>query len=212
MPIDIIILDDHPLLVRGLKTMLESTAGISVSATFQRGKDLIKYLPGKTTDILLLDISLPDISGIEVLSQVRNAGVGFPVLFVTNLESRYYIKAAIEQGAAGYVLKSSSETILLNAIHIALAGGRFFDPSIQETVAELLKDEVRKTKAKVVLSKRELEVLKYIAGNLTSAQIADKLYVSKRTVDFHRMNLLIKLEASNAAFLVKRAVELGLIE
>lgn len=212
MPIDIVILDDHPLLVRGLKTMLESTAGISVSATFQRGKDLIKYLPGNAPDIMLLDISLPDISGIEVLSQVRTAGVNIPALFVTNLESRYYIKAAIEQGAAGYVLKSSSEAVLLNGINVAVTGGRFFDPSIRETVAELSKEDIRKTKSKIVLSKRELEILKHIASNLTSAQIADKLYISKRTVDFHRMNLLIKLEASNAAFLVKKAIELGLIE
>lgn len=212
MPIKIIILDDHPLLIRGLKTMLESTAGIAVCATFQRGKDLLRYLQGNLPDIMLLDILVPDINGIQLLSQIQAMGINIPAIFVTNLESRYYIRAAMEQGAAGYVLKSSSEAVLLTAIKTAMDGRRFFDPSIQDTVAEVSREDMRKTKSKVVLSKRELEILKYISSNMTSAQIADMLYVSKRTIDFHRMNLLIKLDVSNAASLVKKAVALGLIE
>ena len=212
MPINIAILDDHPLLIKGLKTMLESTTGITVSASFHAGRELIRHITENTADVLLLDIHVPDMNGIELLSLLNKKGIKIPAVFFTNLESRYYIKAAMETQAAGYVLKSSNEDILLQAIHTAISGGRFFDPAIQHIVNEVSKKDMRKTRTAVILSKRETEILQYIAENMTSVQIAEILFISKRTVDFHRMNLLLKLDVTNAPTLIKKALELGIIK
>ena len=117
----------------------------------------------------------------------------------------------IARGVLGYILKTTREEILLNAIRMVYTGKQYLEPALMDKLAAELKQEKMNAHLMPVLSRREKEVLQFIAQNLTSQEIADKMYLSKRTIDTHRLNLMLKLEVKNVAALVKKAIEVGLL-
>lgn len=159
-----------------------------------------------------MDISMPEMNGEELAAKLHKEYPEIALIAFTNMKQRYYLRSMIQKGVVGYVLKSSSEHILLEAIRTVHGGKVYFDPLIREEGIMALKTEAATTTQPLLLSEREKEVLQLLAENYNSNEIADKLFISKRTVDFHRANLVLKLDVKGRANLVKKAIDLGLIK
>lgn len=212
MKIKIAIADDHPLVINGLRHILGNCNDMKISGCYTNGQELLKGIAGQQPDVLLLDIQMPGQTGDELAEIISAQYPAIKILALTNQDNVFYIKSMMRKGASGYILKTTSEEILLDAIRTVHKGGEYMDPILEPKVVQ---DEVEMREqpvARPVLSRREREVLKFIAMNHTSQQIAEMLFISKRTVDSHRLSLLMKLGAKNVAAMVKKGIQLGLIE
>jgi DNA-binding NarL/FixJ family response regulator len=207
MSIKLTIIDDHPLLIKGLQSMFSHHPDMEIIGVYQDGAGLLKGLMEQQPDVLLLDIQMHGQMGDELAPILRKQYPEIMVLALTNLEHRYYIKSMIQHGVKGYVLKSSDEQVLLEAIRTVAKGETYFDPTIRSQVIKAQ----RSTELFPSLTRREKEILRLIASNYSSQDIADNLCLSKRTVENHRTHLLQKLEVKNSASLIRKAMELGLI-
>lgn len=212
MKIKIAIADDHPLVINGLHHILGNCTDMEVIGSYPSGKELLADLLVRQPDVLLLDISMPGQTGDELAEIISEKYPDIKMLALTNLDNVYYIKNMLRKGVHGYILKTTREEILLNAIRSVHRGEQFLEPVLKEKVVHDALLAKRQVAANPILSRREKEVLQFIASNLTSQQIADKLFVSKRTIDNHRLSLLMKLDAKNVAALVKKGIQMGLIE
>lgn len=207
----VVILDDHPLILNGLQNIISKYDDIEIVGTYLSGKDLLKELNKKQPDIAILDISMPDQTGDEVARIVYQQYPKITMLALTNLDNIYYVKSMLQQGVLGYILKSASEEILIQAIRVINKGGQFLDPLIKSRLQHDKISIARQAAHGTVLTRREKDVLKLLAENFTSQEIADKLFLSKRTIDSHRLNLLLKLEVKNTAALIKKCIDMGLL-
>lgn len=214
MTIRIALVDDHPVIVRGLKEILESIPDFEVTGTYLSAQSFYEACKQEALrpDILLMDISMPEMDGEALAEKLQHDYPGIAVIVFTNMTQRYYLRSMIQKGVLGYVLKSSSEEVLAEAIKTVYKGQYYFDPLIREEGLKALKLETATTTQPLLLSDRETEVLELLAKNLNSQEIAEKLFISKRTVDFHRANLILKLDVKGRANLVEKAMELGLIK
>lgn len=211
-PIRIAIADDHQLIIDGLMKVMSTFPNVTITGTYNDGSSLLKDFSKSKPDILLLDIQLPDIPGKEIIRTVLKTYKDIRVIALTGIDSHFYIQAMIKAGCMGYILKSTSNyDILRYAIEEVYKGNLFIDPSIKEN---LLRDIlVTKRKSHNIDSKiteREKEVLKLILQEMDNQEIADKLFISVRTVENHKYNLLHKLNAKNTVGLVKAALEMGI--
>ena len=205
MSVRILIVDDHPLVLEGLKSLLADAEGIQVIGTATNAIEAIAFLKSNEVDIAFLDINLPDISGIDLCKKVKDQFPEVKTLALSTFNERAYVSRMIQNGASGYLIKSSGKEDILEAIAQVQAGGYFMNVQF---------DQVTPTTApKTVpfLTRREKEVLVLIAEGLTNPQIAEQLFISVTTVNSHRQNLLMKFEVSNTASLIKLAAGLGLI-
>lgn len=206
--IRIAIVDDHPLLIKGLRSMLQHCNDIEITGTYNSGRELLLGLKSIQPDVLLLDIQMQGQMGDELALLLYKEYPNMMVLVLTNMEHDYYIKTMLEYGIKGYVLKSSDEAILLEAVRTVSKGQEYYDPVIRKQVA---KAQYGITQTPT-LTRREKEILTLIASDLNSSDIAGRLFLSKRTVDNHRANLLLKLDVKNTANLIKKALNIGLIK
>lgn len=202
----ILIVDDHPMVIEGIKALLASADHVEVIGTVSDAFSARAFLKTTVADVVLLDINLPDLSGIDLCHKLKADFPALAVLAMSTFKERSYITRMIEQGASGYVLKSVSGAELLEAIEQARAGRLYLSPEVAQV---LLSGPAPKPIP--LLTSREKEVLICIADGLTNHEIADKLFVSPLTVDSHRKNLLAKFGVKNTAALVKIAVENQLI-
>lgn len=207
MSIKLTIIDDHPLLIKGLQSMFNHHSDMEVIGVYQDGTGLLEGLKENQPDVLLLDIQMHGQMGDELAPLLRKLYPEVMVIALTNLEHRYYIKSMIQHGVKGYVLKSSDEDILLEAIRTVARGETYFDPTIRSQVIKAQKSN----ELFPSLTRREKEILRLIASNYSSQDIADNLCLSKRTIENHRTHLLQKLEVKNSASLIRKAMEFGLI-
>lgn len=211
MSIKIVIADDHPLIISGLENMISKHSDIEVIATYGNGKALMEGLAAKKPDILLLDIHMPEQSGDEIAGTIAKKYPRIGIIALTNQDNIYYIKSMLQQGVSGYILKTLGEEILIEAIKTVYSGEQYFDPIIKGIIQQDKISTGRQTAHGTLLTNREREILKLIHSNFTSQEIADKLFLSKRTVDSHRLNLLFKLDVKNTGALVKKAMDMGLL-
>ncbi len=209
--IKISIADDHPLVINGLHHILSNSADMEIIDSYIDGTALLSGIVQKEPDVLLLDIHMPGQTGDELAVIITEKYPAVKILALTNLDNVYYIKNMLRSGVHGYILKTTREEILLEAIRTVYAGGQYLEPVLKDKVLIDALQTRRQVSADPVLSRREKEVLQFIASNLTSQQIADKLFVSKRTIDNHRLNLMIKLDVKNVAAKEKKGIQLGLI-
>lgn len=210
--IKIAIADDHPLVVNGIHYLLSGSAEMYISGSYANGKELIAGLEQQQPDVLLLDIQMPGQTGEELAEIVSHKYPQVKMVALTNQDNVYYIKAMFSKGVHGYILKTSPEEILLDAIKTVLNGEQYLEPALK---AKLVKDTLHNKRHSItrpVLTRREKEVLQQLTLNRTSQEIADALGIGRKTVETHRQSLLIKLDVKNAAALIKIAMELGLIE
>ncbi len=211
MIINVAIADDHPLILKGLQNMLQSAPGICITKTYSDGEALLADLPHHQPDILLVDINMPGLSGDALTRIVVRQYPNVKIIALTNLDSAYFIKTMFQAGALGYVLKTASEETIREAINTVYNNGQFLEKKLQESVLQATLSAPQNIGKNPVLTNREIEVLQLIAENLTSKEIAERLFLSKRTIDHHRNNLLLKLDVKNTASLIKKAISLDLI-
>ncbi|WP_212001930.1 response regulator transcription factor [Chitinophaga sp. HK235] len=211
MKIKLAITDDHLLVINGLKAMLAPYPHIEVVYESNAATALMEALPASLPDVLLLDIQMPDIDGLELCKQVRKNYPEIKIIALTNFMESHYIKQMLRNGASGYLLKNTDQDTLVAAIEQVYAGEQFLDASIKQQLLHEMITGQKSTGYDIPLTRREKEILKLIAEEHSNQQIADMLFISLRTVETHRLNLTQKLAVKNTAGLVKEAIKRGLI-
>ncbi len=211
MNIKLIITDDHPMVLKGLKNMLQSYPDIDVLATFSNGQQLLEGLVVLRPDIILLDLMMPEMNGDEALKKIAKKYPALKVIVLSNHGSAIYVNNMINMGVAGYLMKTVEEETLYEAIKRVMQGERFVEPALLEKVEQLNEGIQRAVTLKHTLTGREKEVLQLIVDGHSSAEIAKTLFLSVHTIDTYRDNMMLKLEAKNTAALVKIAIQSGLV-
>lgn len=206
--IQLAIVDDHPVVIEGLQRLLGSKDYLTVAGTFTSGGSFMEYLKANRTDIVLLDISLPDLNGMELCKEIKKRSPNTSVLVLSNHSERSIIMQMLQNGASGYLLKNASADELLNCINEALNGQITFSNEIKQIIARPSAHELKEVPQ---LTRREKEILALISDGMTTPQIAEKLSLSQLTIETHRRNLLQKFEVNNVAALIKVAVQQGLV-
>ena len=206
--IRLFIVDDHPVVIEGIHSLLQNERDIEWAGHAMNAASCLGFFVNNTANIVLMDISMPGMDGVELCATMKEKYPGIFILGLSTFNQGLYIKKMMENGASGYILKNSSKEELLKAIHTATDGGIYFSGE----VGEALKEYQRSSRTQLPqISPREKEILGLIAEGYTNTQIAEKLFLSSFTVDSHRKNLLAKLDVKNTACLIKLAVERKLI-
>jgi two-component system, NarL family, nitrate/nitrite response regulator NarL len=204
--INILIVDDHPMVLEGLKALLSNFDYITVSGTATNAFDAMAMLKAQPVDIVIADINLPEVSGIELTAKIKKEFPGIKILAMSTFKERSYISQMIKNGASGYLVKSASKEEIEAAILSANEGKLYLSLDINSID---LNPEVAPDVP--VVSRREKEVLQLIVDGLTNPQIAEKLFISLHTVDSHRKNLLAKFNVNNTASLIRVAIKNNLV-
>jgi DNA-binding NarL/FixJ family response regulator len=205
--ISVFIVDDHPVVVEGIHSLLMHEEGISWAGQALTAAECLTYFGKNAVDVILMDINLPDKSGIDLCAEIKRMKPGIQILALSTLNQPSYIRKMIENGASGYILKNAGKEELLDAISDVAAGKTHLCLEALEVVKHLYNSET----GKPILTRREKEILALIAEGLTNAEIAEKLFVSQWTVDSHRKSIMTKLNVKNTALLIKYAIENGLV-
>ena len=213
----ILIVDDHPLIREGLKAIIENQNGYEVVGEAGNGYEALQMTKKLKPDLILVDISLPDQSGIQLTREIRNLFSDIRIMIVTMHSKIDYIVEAFRAGATGYVLKESAANKLMEGIDSVLKGDCFMDASVSYKVVQRLTQIPAKEKTFInddydTLTPREQEVMTLLAEGLSSKQIAEKLFISAKTVENHRANIMKKLNLHSTMELVRYAAKLGLID
>ena len=210
----LIIADDHKMFLDGLLSILASKEEYNIVLTANSGKNVIKYLDinnsEEAIDLVITDVNMPDINGIELNKHIKTKHPKTKTLVVSMLHDTTTVQTLTKDNVDGYIPKNAEKQELLEAIEKILKGDKYFSQSIKDVY---LKGMFSNEKSLIEsLSKREKEVLKLIAEEYTTQEIADKLFLSKHTIESYRKNLISKLEVRNLAGLTKYAIKLGLLE
>jgi DNA-binding NarL/FixJ family response regulator len=209
MKIRILLADDHPMIRAGFKSMLDKNERFEIVGEAGNGKELIALAGQLNPDIILVDISMPVMNGLESLEALSGQTPGVRIIILTMHEEREYILQALKSGAAGYLIKNIERFELERAIITVFEGGKYFSPIITNILAEAVSKPEASDIAEV--TPREKEVLELVAQGNSTKQIADLLGISIRTVESHRINMLKKLKVNNTAGLIKKAIELKIL-
>ena len=210
--IQLAIIDDHAVVIDGLKTMLTAFSHLEVIYATQSGRQLLEQLEIVMPDVLLMDIQMPEINGIDLCKQVLRQQPGIKIIAFSSFDDSSYVKQIFRGGAKGYLLKNSDKQSIVKAIETVMQDEEYMDETIKKIIVQESLTGQRRSIFDVPLTKREIEILKLIAEGLSSQEIADKLFISLRTVETHRLNINQKLDVKNTAGLVKEALKRGLIE
>ncbi|MFV0390864.1 MAG: response regulator [Paludibacteraceae bacterium] len=202
--IQVAITDDHPLLVEGFKHLINSSGVAETVWTAPTAAECTRMLNNCLPDVLLLDINLPDGSGIDICKNIKSRWPSLPVLALTGFGEYSIVKRMLDNGANGYLLKNSMAEEIIAGIEAVVDGEQFLCHEIDVLVN-------KRTTQHVTLTQRESEILRLIIDGHTNAEIADKLFLSVETVNSYRKNLLIKLNARNTAVMVRMAIEEKLV-
>ena len=206
--IRILIADDHAIVRAGLKRIIEEDGGIELVAEAGSGREAIQMVREHQPDVVLLDISMPERSGIDALADIRRAHSGVRVLILSMHPEDQYAIRCLSQGADGYMTKESAPELLLDAIRKLNAGGKFISGALAEKLAINLSLDPSDTQSPhELLSRRELQVLILIGMGKTATEIADELCVSVKTISTYRSRILEKMSFSNNAQLIRYAVD-----
>ena len=211
-PIKLAIVDDHQVVINGIKAMLANHENIAIIYTATGGEELLQLLTTDQPDVLLLDIQMPDINGIDVCRQVTRQYPAIQIIAFSSFDDSHYVKQILRNGAAGYLLKNAGQDTIIKAINTVLEGDDYIDDAIKKILIQESVTGQRRSIYEIPLTKREKEILKLIAEEHSNQDIADKLFISLRTVETHRLNITQKLGVKNAAGLVKEAIKRGLID
>jgi two-component system nitrate/nitrite response regulator NarL len=212
----ILIVDDHEVVRDGLRNILLSLDNISIAGEAGNGEDAIKLYNSVKPDLVIMDISMPGMNGIEATRIIKEKDPEAKILILTMHDNQEYLNQIIRSGAKGFILKNTDKEELLEAVKTVASGENFFSKDISKLIID---NYIRSAKEQekndgfkeVPLTKREIEILKLIASGYSNQEIANILYISYNTVDTHRKNIMHKLSIKNTAGLVRYAIEKGLI-
>ena len=205
MAIKIFITDDHYMIVEGIRSLLQHEKGIEWMGHAMNAASCLAFLQQHQPDVILMDISLPDMSGIDLCKEVKTKYPAIHIVGLSSFNQQSFIQKMMDHGASGYVLKNATREELQEAIETVMSGEKFLSV---EAAATIKKNEDSKIP---ILTRREKEVLGLIAAGLTNHQIGEKLFISTTTVDTHRKNLLSKFDVRNTATLIHLAAQFHFI-
>lgn len=204
--IRIIVVDDHPMVLEGMRGMLSQIGFVELAGLAANAYEAMTILKASAADIVITDINMPEISGIELAAKIRTEFPKVKIIAMSTFKERSYISQMIQNGASGYLVKSASREEIEEAI-LSVHEGKLY-MSLDVSLSSADKQEMVNVP---MLSSREKEVLLLIADGMTNPQIAAKLFISLHTVDSHRKNLLTKFSVNNTASLIKQAAKFNLI-
>ena len=211
----VLIADDHTILRDGIRSLITRINNMQVIGEASTGREAINKFEDLNPDLLILDISMPDKNGMEAAREILDIKPDANIIILSMYDDEDYINRCLELGVKGYVVKSESGTELEVAIRSVLDGKNYFSSQVQKVIFRKYSQNVNRQKHReqvIKLTKREVEIIKLIADGLTSQEMADKLFISPRTVETHRANLLKKVGVKNAIELVKKVEQLKLID
>ena len=205
--IKILIIDDHPLVADGIHMMLKDVDYLQIAASVKTGSDALSFLAQNEVDVILLDISLPDIDGLQLCEKIRAANKKVKIIGLTSANEAPIITQLLHRGGNGYLLKNMEREELIEAISKVLDGKIFLSDAANEKVLEQYKNLNTALNNIPAVTRREKEILRLIYDGLTGPQIAEKLFLSTYTVETHRKNLLQKFNVNNTQQLLRIAME-----
>jgi two-component system response regulator NreC len=213
MPLSIVLADDHPVVRRGMQALLEAEPDIAIVGETGDGLEAVRMVERLRPDVLILDLMMPGLSGLEALPIVRQRSPRTRVVVLSMHSNSAFVATALKGGATGYVLKGSEEENLVRAVREAAAGRRYLSPPVTERAIDAYIEQARTAPLDPheTLSAREREVLQLAAEGKTGAEAAARLHLSHRTVENHRASLMRKLGLKNQSELVRYALRRGLI-
>jgi len=213
MAIRIFLTDDHAVFRSGLRALLEREPDFTIAGEAGTGTETLRMLAAAETDVLLLDISMPDLSGARIAEEALKRQPGLAIVALTMHEHEHYLREMFRVGAKGYVLKKSTGTEVVQAIRAAARGDVYVDPSMAALMVSPFvgRKPGAEARAAMQLTPREREVCGLLALGYTNTEVADSLHISARTVETHRSNIMAKLELGSRAELVRFAIEHGLL-
>lgn len=209
--LNVLIADDHAIVRGGLKQLFSLMGDITVAGEATNGIQVLEMLQHGKIDLLLLDLTMPGISGISLISRIRGQHESLPILVLSMHNELQVAKRVFQAGASGFITKGSPQETLIAAIRKVAAGGRFVDPVLAEQMM-FEKPVIGEKMAHDRLSERELQILKLIAQGKTVNEIAVELFISNKTVSTHKARLMQKMNFQNNAELVRYAADHGLVE
>jgi len=205
MATKVFITDDHYMVIEGIRSLLQNEKGIEWIGHATNAASCLAFLQQQLPDVILMDINLPDKSGIDLCKEVREK---YPAVFILGLSTfnqQSFIQKMMNNGASGYVLKNATREELMEAIDTVFHGKTYLSHEAAQTLIQ------HHDANKPLLTRREIEILELISTGMTNGEIAEKLFISPNTVDTHRKNLLAKFDAKNVASLVRMAIEMNYI-
>lgn len=209
--IKIIIVDDHQMMIDGLCALLKNNKEIEIVATFTNGNLLLETIENLSIDVVLTDISMPEIDGFELTKKIKEKKPAIQVIALSMSNNIVDINKMIDLGISGYVLKNTGNQELITAIQNVAAGKMHFSDEVTDEMTKHKHDTIKEKNTTLKLTDRELEILKLIVQEMNNAEIADKLFISERTVETHRKNMIRKFNSKSIVGLIKYALENKLI-
>lgn len=210
--IRVLVVDDHTLFRQGLLSLLQDMPEIEVVGEAGEGREALRLLHSLRPDVLLLDVNMPGMSGVEVVREARRARLSTRIVMLTISREERDLWGALQAGADGYLLKNLEPEQLHRALLAVAEGQSVLSPEVTRPVLEAVRDTAGRGRAEVLLTEREREVLKALAKGLTTAQIAHTLFMSENTVKTHVRHILRKLEAHSRIEAVTKALQRGLLQ
>jgi len=215
--IRVVLADDHVFVRDGIKSLLENEANIEVAGEAIDGADALEVVAETKPDLLIVDIRMPNLTGIEVVEKLRSENNNVKIIMLSMHESEEYVLKSIKAGADGYLLKGSSKEEFLKALHTVASGGKYFSGDISSILISQLTNPAASFEPKqnlgdeMMITKREKEILKLLLSGKGNKEIAEALDISKRTAEVHRFNLMKKLKVKNLMELSNKATEYSLL-
>ncbi len=209
--IKLAITDDHKMVLKGIESMLKETREIEVVGTYKNAKETLNNLEKDKPDVLLLDINLPDTNGIDLCKQLVKKYPELKIIALTNFDDISFTKRMLKNGAHGYLLKNTDKLEILEALKKVISGDLYIQKDIQKKLLNQTTKKIIDNGLQPNLTRREQDVLVAISEELTTQQISEKLFISVKTVETHRMNIMSKLGAKNSVGIMKIALEKELL-
>jgi len=208
--IKVLLVDDHQIILDGLNALLSATEDIRVVHTANNGREAIDTLKVLTVDVVMMDIDMPVMNGLDAAMEIKKNPVAPKIIILSMHHERGMIKNLIEIGVDGYLIKNSGKEETINAIRQVAVGKNVFSPDVTMTLAGDAKNG-KNENSDIDLTEREIEILKLIVDGFSNKEIGEKLYISHRTVDTHRTNMMKKIGVNNIAGLVSFAIKNGIV-
>ena len=204
--IRILLVEDHMMVRKGLRSLLENETGIEVVDEAGNGREAIQKVESLKPDIVLMDISMPTLNGLDATRQIKRQHPDMKILILTMHTAEEYVFEVLDAGASGYVVKQSAPNELVTAIHAVSRGETYLSPKVSGIVVQEILNGVLKKKKEHRLTEREREIVQLIAEGHSNREIADTLHISIKTVDTHRSNLMEKLDLHSIADITRYAI------